>query len=138
MKREELIDEIKQIIVQYREEVERDRKPWPKAIKDRVAELLTSGMTAPEICRATGLAYHTVLKWRPSSIKRGAPRGIHVSKFKEVAVVPVRVPQIPTEPSTPRVREIKGTVTVTTPSGFKIEVQFLDHAIELIAKLKGN
>lgn len=138
MKRPELIEEIRQIISQYRDEVERERKPWPKAVKDRVAELLVAGLSAPEICRATGLAYHTVLKWRPSSIKRGAPRGIHVSKFKEVAVVPAKARAIAALQPTERIRQIKGTVTVTTPEGFKIEVQFLDHALELVTRLKGN
>ena len=137
MKKLELIEEIKQIIFQYRDEVERERKPWPKAIKDRVAELFGSGLSAPEISRATGLAYHTVLKWRPATIKRGAPRGRHVADFKEVAVVPVKKNEIAIKPTSESTPEFRGTVTVTTPKGFRIEVPSLNHAVDLITILKG-
>jgi len=116
--RTELIDEIKQISMQYHGEVGRGRKAWPNSIKDRVAELFSIGMRATAISKATEISYFTVLKWRPEGSK-GAPRGLRTSKFKELAVVNTEKFATVTVPKNFEQNNV--TVTVTTPKGFRIE-----------------
>lgn len=113
-----LIDEIKQISSQYHAEVGRGRKAWPQSIKDRVTELLKDGMKAPEVAAATGIAYFTVLRWRPEG-SRGAPRGRYASKFKELPVVVAK--NIGTVTGPQNLNQKVVTVTVTTPKGYQIK-----------------
>lgn len=116
----ELIEEIKQISTQYHSEVGRDRKAWPKAIKERITELFLAGAKATEVANATGLPYFTVLKWRPEGFK-GAPRGKCVSNFRELAVVDPKVATVTVVQKQDDGSKKVGTVTVTTSGGTKIE-----------------
>ena len=137
----ELIEEIKQISIQYNSEVGRGRKAWPKSIKDRVAKLFDSGLRATAIAEQTGLAYFTVLKWRPAGHKKTSRRKSQKG-FKELAIVEtapspivsVTVPQTPAKPTFDQESEI-ATVTVTTPEGFKIDVRGIALAAKLLRKL---
>ena len=135
----QLIEEIKQISIQYQAEVGRGRKAWPKSIKDRVAILFSSGMKAPTISKATGLAYYTILKWRPGT--RGAPRGWQIAKFRELEVsqqssnlATVTEPQ-----KQASVMDLKLiTVTVTTPDDFQIKIEGLEEGLEILRRLRGT
>lgn len=132
-----LIDEIQQIVSQYKAEVPGNRHAWPKSVKDRVLMLFSLGLKPKAITAQTGLSYHTVIYWS-SKYKQGS------KSFKQVAVVPGKSPNLPA-PSRRRgprpiatvtvksrsrgSRESKSvglkgknlTVTVTTPTGFKVE-----------------
>ena len=140
----ELIEEIKQISIQYNSEVGRSRKAWPKSIKDRVAKLFEAGLRATAIAERTGLAYFTVLKWRPPGQKK-ISRCRSKAIFNELAVVDaeftpvvsVTVPQIPAKPNSNQDSDI-ATVTVTTPEGFKIDVQGIAIAAKLLRELMGK
>lgn len=118
-----LIDEIKQIAEQYKDQVPGKRVAWPNAIKDRVLELNRNGLNIKRICEMTGLPYFTVLSWRPP-IK---------GKFKQVNL-PVRTATV-TVPVTP-IETPTATVTVTTGDGMKIEGLSFEELLRLIKRIK--
>jgi hypothetical protein len=101
-----LIREICQIREQYQAEVGSRRKPWPKAIRDRILELDDLGLSRKSIVADTGVPYHTILNWRYQSKRRG---------FKELSVSRVG--------------------TVTTPKGARIEISGRDVIIEFLRTL---
>lgn len=51
---EQLVEEIKQIQVQYKREVGGRRKQWPRSIKERVLRLSSAGLKFREIEGRTG------------------------------------------------------------------------------------
>ena len=131
---ESAIEEIKQIMHQYSDEVGRGRKAWPRSIKERVRNLFLAGVKGNEISRRTGISYYTVLNWRPNKQKPVA------KNFRELAIV--SKPSLPEKLATVTVPTSKnlapekvGTVTVTTPDGFRVEVD-LTQATELIRELR--
>ncbi len=60
----ELLDEISQLLDQYRREVPGRRRAWPESIKQRALELHPLGLNFTQIAKRTGLPYYTLLKWR--------------------------------------------------------------------------
>ena len=81
---EVLVQEIKQITIQYKAEVGSRRKPWPKAIISRVQELISHGLTIKKISDLTEIPYYSILNWR----HRGQRRQIkNENKFHSLAVV---------------------------------------------------
>jgi hypothetical protein len=121
---EQLIEEIRQISKQYSVEVGSKRRPWPKAIKSRVAELDELGVSRKAIAADTGVPYHTVLQWRYQRNKK-----FHELKLPAVATVTV-----------PQSDEIlkNGTVTVTTPDGYRVELSTPKMAVEFLRMLRGG
>lgn len=127
-RRGELIEEIRQITSQYKDEVPGKRRAWPKAIKDRVRELNEIGMSMSAIGRELGLSYYTLHKWRkskkrlsgefhqlPMVVDREAARLVpQVRTAKKTATVAVTGAKAKSKPT-------NQTVTVTTPEGFRIE-----------------
>ena len=115
----QLIDEITQLTIQYKNEVPGGRRAWPKSIKERVFELVDSGAKRGEICERTGIAYHTIHGWLDQR-KASLP-----ATFEQVAVV-AEVPtkrkrRGPRKSSTVTVKNEVVTVTVKTPNGYVIE-----------------
>jgi hypothetical protein len=144
MSRQTIINEIIQINGQYDQEVERSFKSWPKSIRDRVVELLKSGMRPREVSEATKIPYYTVLRWR---LKKGPPRKRR-QEFKELAVTSevgeakvaaVAAPQ-ELDHVVERAPEIAAptynAVTVATQDGYRINVPTTDLAVEIIIKLR--
>lgn len=140
----QLIEEIRQISEQYHAEVGRGRKAWPNSIKDRVTELFESGMRAKAISQATGLAYYTVLNWRPGG-RKGAPRGLHARRFKELAVVKSsrEIARVTVPKNLPSVHKQElsskkiSTVTVTTPDGYQVRIDGLREAADFLRAMRG-
>ncbi len=122
---EDLIQEIKQISSQYNVEVGSRRRPWPKAIKDRVAALDRLGLSSKAIAVDTGIPYYTVLQWR---FKRNK------TKFHELSLPAVATVTVPRE--TEKILKT-GTVTVATPDGYRVEMP-VDAAVELLNALRGK
>ena len=137
MNRQVLIDEIKQVTVQYDAEVTRTNKAWPKAVRDRVTQLLADGMNARKISEATGISYGTVLKWRT---KKGAPRGRHKSAFKELAVSgSAKVNAAATSQKDSHTEDDNSPltiITVRTHDGFAIDVVGVSEAVKLLTALR--
>jgi hypothetical protein len=65
-----LEEEIKEITIQYRAEVGRGRKPWPKAVTTRIEKLAELGWKAPRIAAETGVPYFSILHWRSREKKK--------------------------------------------------------------------
>lgn len=122
LEREEvLIREICQIREQYQAEVGSRRKPWPKAIRDRILELDELGVSRKSIVADTGVPYHTILNWRYQSRRRG---------FKELSISKVGTMTVP------KVDILNcATVTVTTPKGIRVEITGEQGVAELIRVL---
>jgi len=130
----ELLDEVNQLLTQYRQEVPGARRAWPESIKTRVLELRRLGLNYSEIARRTGVPYFTVLRWRD---EKKAP------SFEPLAVVPSRSSSpkvvtvtVPRSRSKPRSRPLFATVTVAVPGGIRIEGVSLDFLLQLLPRLK--
>lgn len=107
---DEIFDELTQICEQYKTEVPSDRGPWPESVKARVFELKALGMSFVKIAERTGIPYGSITSWkRPAS-------------FLPVAVVDKPSPTVTVrKPRKKREKAEFRTVTVITPSGYRIE-----------------
>ena len=125
-KSQQLIDEIRQITVQYNAEVSRPRKSWPQALIRRVFELKeTSGESWKTLSEQTGIPYFTLLKWWHRK-KRELPQD---GEFKAVTVAV-------TQEKLPIIHQKVATVTVTIDDRVRIEgLQYKDVA-DLLRRLK--
>lgn len=131
-----LVQEIKQIAVQYKAEVGSRRKPWPKAIIGRVQELITHGLTIKKISDATGIPYYSILNWRhrvrmsPSENKFHTLAVVGQEKSNEKSVT-VTVPS--------EMKSKSATVTVTTPDGYQVKIEGeMISAFDFLKALRGD
>jgi hypothetical protein len=124
---EQIFNELSQICAQYKTEVPSSRRAWPESVKSRVFALKSMGISFVKIAEKTGIAYQTITAWgRPSS-------------FFPVKVVDAPLPTV-TVSKSPRGRRRSKftTVTVITPTGYRIEGLDSKSAIEFIAKLEAE
>lgn len=113
---ERLIGEIHQIKEQYQIEVGSKRRPWPRSIRERIEALERLGIGAKTIAGDTGVPYHTILQWQFLKRKKSKTNAFHQLTVAEPRTsMPTSTVTVKAEP------KIIATVTVTTPSGFKIE-----------------
>lgn len=117
----ELLNEINQLLSQYRVEVPGGRRAWPESIKSRAMELRNHGLNCTEISRAAGIPYFTVLKWQKEKRKPGFDlvNVVPARRGRRRKVATVTVPGLSVKPVTPA--SATSTVTVTTPKGLRIE-----------------
>jgi hypothetical protein len=139
-RRESIVNEISQVLEQYRQEVPGRRKPLPESIKSRVAELHRLGCKSAEVSRRTGIPYFTVLKW---ARKQKAPG------FDVVKVVRSRSAIVRRNATAVSVRKQRSnnvdtvtestfpTVTIILPSGVRIKRVGLDFLIRLMPAIGG-
>lgn len=73
-----LITEIRQIHEQYKIEVPKQRRPWPKSIQERILELWHLGMTSHQISLETGLPAQTMYSWK-QRLKKSEPGFFQIS-----------------------------------------------------------
>lgn len=126
-----VIQEIKQIAIQYKAEVGSRRKPWPKAIITRVQDLISQGLTIKKISEITEIPYYSILNWRHRGQMAKAEK-----KFHAIAVVDQKAATV-TVPSNMKLKT--ALVTVTTPDGFEIKIDGdIISALELLKALRGN
>ena len=128
-----VIEEIRQLITQYRREVPSGRRAWPESIKARVAKLCVLGLTPKKISEHTELSYYTILGWVPEEQRRRyrtrqqppspsapSPYFAPVAIREQSAIATVTVAKNPSglalSPSA-----ANATVTVTLPDGIRIE-----------------
>lgn len=118
---EKLVEEIKQIKIQYQSEVGRGRKAWPKSIRTRVEELFGLGLQGTAIATLTGLPYFTVLKMRPGKTKASKKLTPRKESFHSLTVEK----EIAQTLATVTVASLESkkivAVTVTTPDGYQIQ-----------------
>lgn len=125
-----VLEEIRQLIEQYRREVPGGRRAWPESIKTRIGQLCVLGMSAKEISEQTELSYYTILGWVPESYRRRYRSRRPQAAGSDGHFAPVAIRG---RPSVAMVTLAKGsncpapevtsnaTVTVTLPDGIRIE-----------------
>jgi hypothetical protein len=137
-----LVEEIKEITIQYRAEVGRGRKPWPKAITTRIEKLADLGWKAPRIAAETGVPYFSILHWRSREKKKFHSMPVRpAAKLSEQKSLIVGKPDSATAAGyLPQVATatVAIMVTVTTPDGFLVKVEGLDAGVEILRRLRGS
>lgn len=133
-----VIEEIRQIKIQYKAEVTGHGRAWPKAIKSRVMRLSDMGMRVPDIAEKTGISFHTISAWKTAHMKR--------STFHQLPVVvdsPVKAKRKSSVAiaATEHQRRIESnnnavTVTVTTPEGYLVRLESIEAAAAMILQLR--
>lgn len=113
-----LFSELSQICEQYKREVPGGRRAWPKSIKDRVFALQRLGISAHQVAKQVPIPYMTIVSWNAAERKKG--------KFLPVKVVKGEPTTVTVASRARRDQKHRGpapvtTVTVVTPTGFRIE-----------------
>lgn len=139
-----LMQEISDLRSQYVAEVGKGRRVWPRSIKERVTALDDMGVPAKQISERSGVGYATILQWRFHRRRR------QNANFHEVAVTAPAVTTAIAKIDTVTMRKDRikrptgkniaklGTVTVTTPEGFKVEAPDAETALMLLKGLRGQ
>ena len=121
---EELFNELTQICDQYKAEVPSNRGPWPESVKARVFELKAMGLSFVKIARRAGIPYGSITSWnRPAS-------------FLPVAIVDKSPTVTVSKPRRKKLKPEFATVTVTTPSGYRIEGLNAEAVAEFIFRVE--
>ena len=127
-----LISEIIQIREQYVAEVGK-RRAWPRAIKERIAQLQALGLRPGAIAERTGVPYQTIILWKYKERKLLARKPFHpvaitgqesISKSLSVTPKEIKMPE----------SQRRG-LRLTTPQGFAIEGLDARLALELLREL---
>lgn len=129
---ENLIQEIKQIIQQYQIEVGSKGKPWPKAVKTRVFQLIDLGFTLQSISDDTGIPYYSILNWR----HRGKEKA-KSERFQELALTSNLSGSVAVAESCHTSLK-SAAVTVITPGGYRIEAQDAVDVIKILKAMGGG
>lgn len=118
-----LIDELTQISEQYKSEVPSRRRAWPQSIKKRIFELRRLGVGASRIAAATKIPIQTIYSWHSRKLDVGTFLPVPVVERKSESKTPtvtVRKKRIPTKVQSGAHQNFP-TVTVVTPSGYRLE-----------------
>jgi hypothetical protein len=121
-----VLDEIRQLVTQYRQEVPGRRRAWPESIKARIAQLCVLGMSAKDIADHTELSYYTILGWVPETHRRRyrtrqVKTPLAEGHFSAVAIRDATVTVAKSSHCLTSPLTINATVTVTLPDGTRIE-----------------
>lgn len=128
-----LISEIRQIYDQYKIEVPKKRRPWPKSIQERVLELWRLGMSSHQIAVETGLPAQTMYSWR-QRVKKAEPTFLEVmrgSKRHRRSNFDLQLSQLEVSSTSSTLT----TVTVITSDGVRIEGVLISDAAELVRQI---
>jgi hypothetical protein len=141
-RKNDLLDEIGQLYEQYCKEVPGRRRPWPESLKSRVLELRGLGLNGRRIAERTKLPYHTVARWVRESksssfklMKVAAPDTTVAPRATGVSTVTQRARSRKVATVTDATSEPSATVTMTLPSGVRIEGVSLEFLLSLLPKL---
>jgi hypothetical protein len=118
-----ILNELKQICEQYKSEVPSRRRAWPQSIKKRILELRRLGVGASSIAEATLIPIQTIYSWQNGKSDDGTFLPVPVVKRKKAIKSPtvtVRRKRRPLE-KPPANNQSPPTVTVVTPSGYRLE-----------------
>ena len=146
----ELIQEVRQITLQYKAEVPGHRRAWPEAIKKRVTELFSLGLKTRKISEVTGISIHTLLLWKSQlyggqsfqqltiiDAAESKAKSLATAKANSFATVTVTKKRgRPPKVLSPQQLDVANnvTVTVTTPDGFRIEGVPVREALQWIIR----
>jgi hypothetical protein len=148
----ELIQEVRQITLQYKAEVPGHRRAWPEAIKKRVTELFSLGLKTRKISEVTGISIHTLSLWKSqinggqsfqqlkiidAAESKAKSELLATAKANSFATVTVTKKRgRPPKVLSPQQLDVANnvTVTVTTPDGFRIEGVPVREALQWIIR----
>lgn len=117
-----LLNELKQICEQYKSEVPSRRRAWPQSIKKRIFELRRLGVGASSIAEATAIPIQTIYSWSSRKSDSGTFLPVPVVKRKKAVKSPtVTVRKNRRSLEKPSDDNHNPTVTVVTPSGYRLE-----------------
>lgn len=139
-----LIEELTQICEQYKSEVPSRRRAWPQSIKKRIFELRRLGIGAGAIAEATQIPLQTIYSWSNRKPDGGTflpvPVVVDKRRTKSTPSTPtVTVRQTSRRAAPPSDADQNfPTVTVVTPSGYRLEGLTYEMMRELIAGLEGS
>lgn len=127
-----LIVEIRQIHEQYKIEVPKKRRPWPKSIQDRILELWRLGVSSHQIALETGLPAQTLYSWQ-QRIKKSEPGFLQITsksikKRHRRSNFDLQLSQL-------EVKDKATTVTVITSDGLRVEGVPIESAADLIRRI---
>ncbi len=128
---QQVLDELQQLINQYRQEVPGGRHAWPESIKSRVVKLNALGVNLNEVAERCSISYFTIRNWIPEPERRRRLRKnrtehtqapahfapVAIRKSRSIATVTMTADrQLPI----PKPIQV-ATVTVTLPGGIRLE-----------------
>ena len=67
-----LFSELEQICEQYKKQVPGRRRAWPKAVKERIAEIERHGVSGYEVAKRVPVPYMTIVSWRSKTKSKSA------------------------------------------------------------------
>lgn len=129
-----VIREIAELRSQYMAEVGEGRRKWPRSIKERAEKLDEMGIPAKQVGLKTGIGYETLLQWRYQR-RQEFKRRFHEIKAPVKALTKIDTVTVPKADSSNEILKM-GTVTVTTPEGFRVEMPNVELAVELLRRLR--
>lgn len=130
---EVLIGEIRQIHEQYKIEVPKKRRPWPKSIQERILELWRLGMTSHQIAIETGLPAQTMYSWK-QRVRKAEPGFLQVTAVQRRR----RRSNFDLQLSQLEVEDKATTVTVILSSGVRIEGVPISEAAGLVRRIESK
>lgn len=138
---DQIIDEILQIIEQYKKEVPEARRAWPTSIRERVVSLRQLDLSDREIAERTGIPKATVYVMARGK-KYGKPKMSRNGRFLAVPVTSRR--ETPTQKNsednsenlTAKVSKVRQEfVSATLPGGIRVEGLSIESLVELSRSL---
>ena len=128
---DEILKELLQICQQYKAEVPSHRRAWPMAVKSRVFELRKLGLRDPQIASRAGLCYQTLRTWKTEAPSRFLPVTV------TTPTVTVEVEPLKNQTNKmPIAQSSAPTMTIITPTGYRIEGLNHQSLIEVLGSLK--
>lgn len=127
---EVLFSEIRQIHEQYKIEVPKKRRPWPKSIQERILELWRLGVSSHQIAHETGLPAQTMYSWK-QRLKKEEPKFLQIKPVQKRH----RRSKFDLQLSQLEVKDKTTTVTVITSDGLRIEGVPIESAADLVRRI---
>ena len=122
-------------------EVGSRRRAWPESVRERVFELQNLGLTFDAITKRTGISYFTIKNWNQKNREEEAFHSLSVSGNYETAVVELEPATVTVTGSSALAASSSPqlvSVTVTTPDGFRLEINEINAVISIINGLRAH
>jgi len=139
---EQIVDEIRQIVTQYKKEVPQRGRAWPASIRERVITLSRLEVSNSEISAKTGIPVPTVYIWTSGKIFNKRSKPSNSGEFVSVDVIPKKLTESQNK-SLLAAREIPENLaaknskfySATLPGGVRVDQLNLEALIELSRRL---
>ena len=125
---QQLVAEIRQVALQYEQEVPGKRRRWPESIRSRVLALGRMGVTPTKIAGLTNISRATVFLWCRKLPRRTQNKGAGFIEVQPSPTVRLKTvsPTVRPMESNPTVRpspagDLESRITLAAPDGFRFE-----------------